>query len=130
MPFTKKVAAEGSMVHFRRALSVWCVPLAVGWAAAIAAPPEDLFNAANSGDAATVQALLAKGADVNAKDTTGWTALMFAAATDYTGTVQVLLKKGANVNAKNNKGETALMIATFYKHPDIVKILKDAGAKE
>lgn len=40
--------------------------------------PSSLMEAASKGDADTVQALLAKGADVNAKDNNGATALMLA----------------------------------------------------
>jgi len=38
----------------------------------------DLIKAAEKGDVAKVKALLAKGADPNAKGKNGWTALMFA----------------------------------------------------
>ena len=47
-----------------------------GATAAVHGSAEDLISAALRGDAAAVQALLAKGADVNAKDDSGLTALM------------------------------------------------------
>jgi len=62
MPFLQKVVVENSMIMFRRVLSACCIALGVGWAAAaVAGLTEDLINAAERGDAATVQALLAKG---------------------------------------------------------------------
>jgi len=59
-----------------------------------------------------VQALLAKGADVNDKDSNGETALMWASRFGHLGVVQVLLAKGADVNAKMGNGRTALMVAS------------------
>ncbi|MGB6373780.1 MAG: ankyrin repeat domain-containing protein, partial [Methylocella sp.] len=104
-----KVVVESSVVRLRRVLSVWWVALTVGWAtAAIAEPAEDLINAALRGDAAAVQALLAKGADVNAKMPFGWTALITASKFARLDVVQALLAKGADVNAKRIDGETAL----------------------
>ncbi len=98
MSFTSKVAIESPMVRLRRVLTVWCVALGLGWAAAVAAPPEDLFNAADGGDAATVKALLAKGADINAKANNGATALMLASQNGHIEVVQALLAKDADVN--------------------------------
>ena len=89
-----------------------------------------LMEASRKGDTDQVQALLAKGADVNAKDNDGFTALMWAAFYDRTETVQALLAKGADVNAKENHGATALMGAKRKGHKEIVRILKQSGAKE
>ena len=124
MSFTKRIAIESSMIHFRRSLSVWCIALGAGWAgAAVTAPPEDLINAANSGDAAIVQALLAKGADVNAKANNGATALMLASQNGHNEVVQDLLAKGADVNAKMTDGATALFLASLYRHNEVVQAL-------
>jgi ankyrin repeat protein len=43
----------------------------------------------------TVQALLAQGADVNAKDNLGYTALMYAKEMGYVETIRMLKKAGA-----------------------------------
>jgi len=58
--------------------------------------------------------LIEKGADVSAKDETGWTALMAAAKAkgDHADIVKLLIKNGAEVNAKNDRGVTALQYAT------------------
>lgn len=75
------------------------------------------------------RALLAKGADVNAKNKNDGTALMAAAKNGHNEVVQVLLSKGADVNAENKYGRTALMYATDWGHKEIVELLKKAGAK-
>ncbi len=56
--------------------------------------------AAWDGHTASVQALLAAGADVNAKNETGETALMRAAGNGHTAAVKALLAKAAAVDAK------------------------------
>jgi ankyrin repeat protein len=55
--------------------------------------------------------LLEKGAEVDATDTSGETALMFAAGRGKAEVVRVLLEQGAEVDAINKIGEAALMMA-------------------
>ncbi|MFA5238146.1 MAG: ankyrin repeat domain-containing protein [Phycisphaerae bacterium] len=93
-------------------------------------PTDDakLIQAIQDGDLQTVQDLLANGAEANAKDYDGKTAIGWAAYKGHAGIVKLLLEKGADVNAKNNKGVTALMLAAEQNHMEITKILlaKDA----
>ncbi len=84
-----------------------------------------MFNAVGSGDPAAVEALLAKGADVNAKDNSGLTALMRASQFVHLDVVQALLAKGADVNPKRNDGLTALMTASRLGRVDVVQALLD-----
>src|SRR5437660_1580397 len=94
-------------------------------------PPSDaaLRKAAQDGDLQAVKDLLAKGADVNAKDDKGKTALLWAApARDNPEMMRLLIAKGADVNAKDNDGETALMIAAGQSNPGILAELIEAGA--
>ena len=89
-----------------------------------------LMRAAWEGDTETVEHLLSNGAEVNAKDNNGWTALMVAAGQGYIiKNVQVLLANGAEVNAKNNGGVTALMVATGKGHTEAVQVLLANGAE-
>jgi len=47
--------------------------------------------------------------DVNVKDNSGMTALMWAADWGHSEIVKLLLDEGADVNAKDNSGRTALI---------------------
>ena len=58
--------------------------------------------------------LLEHGADINAADLGGTTALMFSASDGCLDMVRFLLSRGANVNALNVAGDTALMCASQY----------------
>jgi ankyrin repeat protein len=80
--------------------------------------------------------LIEHGADVNAADPTGRTALMYAAISDQLPVEQVktLLEKRADVNAKSahkgsgDSGLTALDIARFHGHTAVVDLLLKSGA--
>jgi ankyrin repeat protein len=89
-----------------------------------------LRKAAQDGDIQTVKDLIAKGANVNAKDETGKTALLWVApARDNPEMVKLLIAKGADVNATDNEGVTALMIAASQSNPGILAELIEAGAE-
>jgi len=81
-----------------------------------------------------VEALLAKGADVNAKHKGAWTPLMIAAYNGDPFTVKALLAKGADVYARDDEGRTALILALQARDPyahgrtEIVKALLANGA--
>ena len=55
---------------------------------------QELLQAAKQGDTVRVKSLLANGADINAKNESGWTSLMFAALGGQTEVVNVLLANG------------------------------------
>ena len=88
----------------------------------------DLSDAARKGDTATVQTLLNNGADVNATDEHGGTALMYAAVNGHTATVQALIDAGADVNKLHNFGKSALILAQEKGHTAVVGLLIQAGA--
>lgn len=71
--------------------------------------------------------LLKRGADINAQDGAGTTALMYAAWTGQTETVRMLLKHGADPNLRNTRNWTAL--TQMLGHPKIIRLLKEAGGK-
>ena len=92
-----------------------------------------LIPASWKGDTKTVEMLLAKGADVNAKDKNGETALMMASQNGHSEIVKLLLAAGADVNAKASKAGkdyTPLSIAKMMGHTQIIKLLKEYGAKD
>ncbi|MGE3540130.1 MAG: ankyrin repeat domain-containing protein [Candidatus Tectimicrobiota bacterium] len=89
----------------------------------------DLIREAAQGHTSTVHAMLARGADANALDRDGKTALMMAAFEGHTPTVDVLLGNGVQVNARDREGSTALMLAAARGHSEIVDRLLDKGAE-
>ncbi len=84
-----------------------------------------LFKAAQQGDVAAVQALLARGANLNARDETNGTVLKMAAMYGKTEVVRFLLGKGADANTKDKFGATALMVSG---NTDIARLLIERGA--
>jgi len=99
----------------------------------------ELFNAAESGDLAKVKLLTEKGANVNAVDLEGstaldiegGTALMTASGMGHLDIVKFLVEKGAAVNARTTgdvDGGAALMMASGMGHLDIVRFLVEKGA--
>jgi uncharacterized protein len=72
--------------------------------------------------------LIQNGADARAKDRTGNTPLMFAAAVNAVDIAAKMLDRGADVNAQNSNGQTALMAAAIYGYPRMVELLLSRGA--
>jgi ankyrin repeat protein len=99
-------------------------------ASACAADDSPLFEAVKNGDKAAVEALLAKGADVNAKDKDGCTPLHWAASQGNSNVIKLLLAKGADVNAKDKDGRTPLHWAAspFQANLNIIELLLAKGA--
>lgn len=75
--------------------------------AGAADPSSALLSAAASGKTAEVQALLEKGASIEAQDKSGRTPLMLAAQHGHADTVRLLLQKGAHADARDRSGLTA-----------------------
>jgi O-glycosyl hydrolase/ankyrin repeat protein len=79
----------------------------------------DLLYASLAGDWPWVAGLLADGVNPNFQDSTGWSALMYAAASpgiDSPEVMRRLLAAGANVNLKNFNGQSALQLITSTFH--------------
>ncbi len=82
------------------------------------------------GDARKVEALLARGANVNARTSTGNTPLIAAAAyTDNLGVVKLLLDKGADLQSVNENNVSALAAAVYASDAKSVKFFLDQGCK-
>ncbi len=86
------------------------------------------LDATAAGDIARVRALLDAGADIDALDKHGQTALMNAAHRGDAALVQALVDHGANLNHTAKYRLTALMLAVIADHTEVVRILVAAGA--
>jgi hypothetical protein len=89
----------------------------------------DLVLASYEGDIDKVRALLAAGADVNAKDKDGNTPLLEATLNFHGDIVDMLLSSGANVNAKGEDGDTVLLYAAGHGDIELVESLLRRNAK-
>ena len=77
---------------------------------------EIFFQSVKSGDIAEVNRLIGEGADVNAQNNDGWTALMLASDLENPEIAKLLIEEGADVNAQDNEVWTALLWASAYGH--------------
>ena len=103
--------------------------LALSLAAPVAAAPRAaLADAVEQRDKTSVRALLQTGADVNAAQVDGTTALHWAVYHDDAETVALLLRAGANVNAVNRYGVPPLAQACKNGNAATVQLLLDGGA--
>ena len=93
-----------------------------------AALVDDLILAVYKGDAESVDALIARGAPVNALGQGDESALMRAAGVGDTAMLGRLLSHGAGIDLPNSQGHTALMIAVNNKRTEAVEWLLDNGA--
>jgi ankyrin repeat protein len=94
-----------------------------------AASTAPVADAAMSKDRETVKTLLKTGADVNAAQGDGMTALHWAARNGDVELTQMLLYAGANVKATTRLGGyTALMMAADLGHANVIKALLAGGA--
>ncbi len=88
-----------------------------------------IADAAMRGDVAAIRASLQQGADVNAAQGDGMTALHWAAESGNEQLAQVLLKSGANTTVVTRIGRyTPLHIAAKGGHAVLVRLLADAKA--
>jgi ankyrin repeat protein len=85
-------------------------------------------SAIKDGDVQIVLDLLGRGADVNALDRYGQTALMLAAHAGHRRLVEVLIAHGANLNVTAKFGLSALMLAVIAGDVDVACQLAKAGA--
>ena len=88
----------------------------------------DWREATNAGDLNRVCGLLDEGADIDALDEHGQTALMNAAHRGDAELVQVLIQRGAGLNRTAKYRLTALMLAVIGNHAEVVRLLVKAGA--
>jgi uncharacterized protein len=87
-----------------------------------------LLLAAGEGRLDAVRYLLDQGANVNARDERGRSALTEAAFNGNASVIKELILRGAEMNVPTDEG-TALDIATKTNHAEAVDLLKHYGAK-
>ncbi len=111
-------------------------PVAAGFVLALllplgsaAAPTSDEFLAAvRTGEVAKVEQALKDGADVNASDSWGRTALLVATQLRKTPVIKLLIERKADVNAANRNDITPLIAAAQGGNEEAVALLLAAGA--
>ncbi len=112
---------QTTIINTLRAIAI----LASTLTAADGADHGTFLTASRAGDVAQVQALLADGAEVNAPDDSGNTAIHYATAYGYSEVVQILADAGADV--ENEFGGTAFAFASGWGHQEIVDQIQHAS---
>ena len=87
-----------------------------------------LLEAAASGDVATIAEALDGGANVDARDTRGRTALLVATVAGQTEAVRSLLAAGADVDLQDNQLDNPFLYAGAEGLLDILRLVDEAGA--
>ena len=85
-----------------------------------------LHYAVGEGRNEIAKLLIAKGANVNAKDGNGSTPLHYANTKEI---AEPLIAEGANVNAKNKDGKTPLDLAIQVRNTELADLLRKHGGK-
>jgi len=114
------------MLRILRFLKI--VALLLAASSALAGSYDDMLDAVKQDDLPTVEALLARGMDVDTTDANANTLLMIATQEHRIGMARRLLQANAKVGARNRYGETALMLAAADGNPEMVKLMLDHGA--
>lgn len=95
---------------------------------------EQLFEAAKSGNISLVKTQLEAGAEVDAVDERGWTALFMACHNPdldrgFPEVVSMLIAAGADIEKSIGYGIRPLMLAAGYGEAPVVEVLLKAGAE-
>lgn len=99
-----------------------------GWLADGADIDTELANAVLAADVARIKFLIGKGADLNKRDSQGYTALQSAARQRKPKLITDLIALKADVNATDQDGYTALHHAVLRNSPEAIAALMQGGA--
>jgi len=105
-----------------------CCAVLLSMMAGTAFAQAEVAEAASKGDKAQVERLLKGGADVNAQQGDGATALQWAAWRGDAELAQLLLKAGAKPGLANHNGATPLWLAATHGNAAVVEALLKGGA--
>lgn len=89
---------------------------------------DDLITAAGQGDVAAVTAGIVAGADLEARDANGVTALLAATHANQVEAARLLIEAGADVNAKDAISDSPYLYAGARGHLEILKLTLAHGA--
>ncbi|XP_047100896.1 60 kDa lysophospholipase-like [Schistocerca piceifrons] len=82
-----------------------------------------LIEASKEGVVEELRALLAAGANVEARDEDMWTALHWAAVRGHEDVVRCLVEGGADVETRDSRGNTPMHWAAYRGHAAVVRLL-------
>ena len=114
-----------SLIDWRRLAASGLALLILGTSAEAQSP---LIDAVRNMDGAAARALLQQGANVDATESDGTTALLWASYRDDLESADLLIRSGASVNAANDLGATPLWAASQNGSAPMVRRLLEAGA--
>lgn len=91
-------------------------------------PDDRLLAATATGDLAGIADALAAGADVDARDPQGRTALLVAAQADQPGAFSALVDAGADVDLQDDRLDNPFLWAGAEGRLEIIRLANEAGA--
>jgi ankyrin repeat protein len=104
------------------------IVLALALPASAAGPEPEVVAAMKAGNAASVRALVARKADVNATEADGTSALHWAVRAGDASSTELLIRAGARMDAANRYGVTPLSLAARIGRADLLGLLLKSGA--
>lgn len=88
----------------------------------------ELIAAAQTGNTMVIQALLAEGASLKARDADGRTALIAAVTAHMGAAARLLIQAGADVNLQDNAQNSAFLLAAIQGDAETVRLALSHGA--
>jgi hypothetical protein len=129
-PVSRPVACSGrEATGLSRAALVGIVLALAGGPGAADGPSQGLVSAAVRGDVAGVATLLRQGADPDAADRSGWTALHQAAEAGDLALARLLLEAGARPDLRSRARGTPLDVAERGGRLELARLLRLHGAR-